>query len=285
MAKKRPFILAGTGISSEIFLKNHLINKNHVILSQIILWSWPEMALYKEGERKTVKQREVRMESDKIASQFNSAASEYDKQRELFIPCFDDYYGIVQTFLEFNRPEVQTVLDLGAGTGLLAMYVKQVFPNASYVLVDLADQMLEIARKRFTGCENVKYEINDYSESLPESAFDLIISALSIHHLNESQKQSLYKNIFKKLNRNGCFINLDQFNAESEKLNEFYTKSWYERIKNKVGKSEENSWLARRELDKENTVSQTIEMLRESGFRDAECIYQYMKFAVIVAFR
>ena len=85
------------------------------------------MALYKEGERKTVKQREVRMESDKIASQFNSAASEYDKQRELFIPCFDDYYGIVQTFLEFNRPEVQTVLDLGAGTGLWPCMLSRYF--------------------------------------------------------------------------------------------------------------------------------------------------------------
>lgn len=224
------------------------------------------------------------MENEKIASRFNSAAGEYDKQRRLFIPCFDDYYGIVQTFLEFNRPEVRTVLDLGAGTGLLTMYVKQVFPDASYVLVDLAGQMLEIARKRFDGCENVRYEINDYSESLPESTFDLIISALSIHHLNEFQKQSLYQNIFKKLNRNGCFINLDQFNAESEKLNDFYTKSWYESIKSRVGEGERNSWLSRRELDKENTVSQTIEMLRESGFRDVECIYQYMKFAVTVAF-
>ena len=110
---------------------------------------------------------------------------------------------------------VRSVLDLGAGTGLLTMYVKNIFPDATYVLVDLAEQMLEIAKKRFAGCENVRYEINDYSESFPEGNFDLIISALSIHHLNEFRKHSLYRNIYKKLNKNGCFINLDQFNAES----------------------------------------------------------------------
>lgn len=179
---------------------------------------------------------------------------------------------------------VRSVLDLGAGTGLLTMYVKNIFPDATYVLVDLAEQMLEIAKKRFAGCENVRYEINDYSESFPEGNFDLIISALSIHHLNEFRKHSLYRNIYKKLNKNGCFINLDQFNAESGVLNEFYVKSWYEWISSRIGEKERESWLARRELDKENTVSQTIEMLRESGFGNVECIYQYMKFAVIVAF-
>jgi ubiquinone/menaquinone biosynthesis C-methylase UbiE len=224
------------------------------------------------------------MDNEKITFRFNNAASEYDKQRKLFIPCFDDYYGIVQTFLEFNKPMVRSVLDLGAGTGLLTMYVKNIFPDATYVLVDLAEQMLEIAKKRFAGCENVRYEINDYSESFPEGNFDLIISALSIHHLNEFRKHSLYRNIYKKLNKNGCFINLDQFNAESGVLNEFYVKSWYEWISSRIGEKERESWLARRELDKENTVSQTIEMLRESGFGNVECIYQYMKFAVIVAF-
>ncbi len=225
------------------------------------------------------------MENEKIASRFNDVAGEYDKQRKLFIPCFDDFYGIAKTFLEFKRPEVANVLDLGAGTGLLTMYVKEVFPDASFVLLDIAEQMLEIARKRFEGCQNVKYEINDYNKGLPDANFDLIVSALSIHHLNEFQKQSLYKNIYKKLNRNGFFINLDQFNAESKVLNEFYSKSWFERIKKGgFSESEADLWLERRELDKENTITQTIEMLKESGFKNVECMYQYMKFGVIVAF-
>ena len=46
----------------------------------------------------------------------------------------------------------------------------------------------------------------------------------------------------------------------------------------------ERVMVGKKRTDKENTVSQTIEMLRESGFGNVECIYQYMKFAVIVAF-
>ncbi len=225
------------------------------------------------------------MEKRKIATQFNNAASEYDKQRRLFIPCYDDYYGIVQEFLRYNRPEVQSVLDLGAGTGLLSMYVKQIFPNATYRLVDIADKMMELAKIRFADCNNVIYDTRDFSTSFPEGKFDLIISALSIHHLNENEKQSIYRNIHSRLNTKGYFINLDQFNAESASVNEIYTNIWYEFVK-RIGISEVelDSWLARRALDKENTISKSIEMIKEAGFCNVECIYQYMKFGVLVAF-
>lgn len=226
------------------------------------------------------------MENDKITSRFNQAAEDYDKQRKLFIPCYDDYYGIVQTLLKFKKPKIETVLDLGAGTGLLTMYVKQIFPDADYTLVDLSDKMLDVARKRFGNCKNMKYEVLDYSSSFPHGEFDLIVSALSIHHLDDSKKQLLYKNIYNKLTKNGYLINLDQFNADSEDVNKFYSDCWYDSIKNSgISEAEKNLWLKRRELDKENSISQSIGMIKDSGFSNVECIYQYMKFGVLLAYK
>ena len=33
-----------------------------------------------------------------IAENFNQGAKRYDEQRKLFIPCFDDYYGLSVSF-------------------------------------------------------------------------------------------------------------------------------------------------------------------------------------------
>ena len=117
-----------------------------------------------------------------IQAQFNLIAGEYDVNRRKFIPCFDDFYDSTTRFIAANITQPKRVLDLGAGTGLLSYYWFKCFPDSEYTLIDIADEMLKIARKRFSGADNVSYQILDYSKTLPETDFDIIISALSIHH-------------------------------------------------------------------------------------------------------
>ncbi|KMQ50381.1 type 12 methyltransferase [Chitinispirillum alkaliphilum] len=146
--------------------------------------------------------------------------------------------------------------------------------------------MLEVARQRFQGLTNFNFSISDYSKELPSSKFDLIASALSIHHIDDTNKVNLYSGIFDKLNANGCLINLDQFNASSEIMNQYYDESWYEFIDNsKITGAELDSWLKRRELDKENSIDDTKDLLLKIGFKSVECIYSYMKFGVILALK
>jgi hypothetical protein len=86
------------------------------------------------------------------------------------------------------------------------------------------------------------------------------------------------------LEDNGCLLNLDQFNASSVEMNERYIDYWYEYI-NTSGITLENkeSLNKRRELDRENTIDETKHLLAKVGFRNVECIYNYLKFGVIFA--
>ena len=223
------------------------------------------------------------MNNEQIVSRFNDAATKYDEQRKLFIPCYDDYYGVVQSFLKYNKNKAKSILDLGAGTGLLTKYVMDIFPHSSYTLIDLSEKMLEIAKRRFSEFHNLNYEIKDYVTNFPIDKFDLIVSALSIHHLEDNIKQNLYSKIYDSLNDNGYMINLDQFNADSEDVDNFYTEFWYDFIqKSGINEVDMNSWLQRRELDKENSISNSIQMIKNAGFNKVECIYHYMKFGVLV---
>lgn len=221
-----------------------------------------------------------------IEEQFNLIAKEYDLGRKKFIPCFDDYYGNTTDFLAQNIMKPKKVLDLGTGTGILSMFWYQHFPEADYKLVDIADEMLNVARNRFAGLENVSYEVLDYIKEFPEDKFDVIISALSIHHLEDEQKEDLFKKIYTELPTGGVFVNYDQFCWGSPEMNSWYDSFWENKLKNsELSKLDLELWQERRKLDKECSVEEEIKMLQESGFKIIKCVYSYQKFSVIVAIK
>ena len=220
-----------------------------------------------------------------IQEQFNLVAKEYDENRRKFIPCFDDYYAASTNFVAKTLDfEPKRIFDLGSGTGLLSSFWFKYFPNAEYVLCDIAQEMLEVAKKRFDGIPNVKYEVLDYSKNLPSGKADLIISTLSIHHLEHEAKKSLFKNIRSALSECGVFVNYDQFCSENPEMNEKIERYWINGIKNSgLPQTEYERWLERKKLDRECSVSQELNWLKEAGFKNADCIYSSGKFAVIVA--
>jgi tRNA (cmo5U34)-methyltransferase len=224
------------------------------------------------------------MDITKITAIFDEAAVKYDEQRRYFIPCFDDYYETSISLLATCRNDFASVLDLGAGTGLLTKYLIQQFPAASFFLVDVSEQMLELAKSRFKDRPNIEYLVADYSKTLPGKNFDLIASALSVHHLDNDTKLKLYTRIYDHLEPGGYLVNLDQFKAGSDFIEKKYREWWNRSIKNSpIGEEGISAWLKRSELDKENTVNDTKSMLGKIGFTHVECIYSFMKFSVIVA--
>jgi len=221
-----------------------------------------------------------------IEEQFNLVAKEYDRNRRKFIPCFDDYYETVTRQILFYIDPPNRVLDLGAGTGLLTYYWYKECPSAEYVLVDIADEMLEISRKRFTGIDRIQHITLEYTKEFPEGNFDAIISALSIHHLEDIQKEELFKRIYNKLPKNGVFVNYDQFCAGTTKINNWFEAYWEKQLfKSGLTKRDIELWKERRKLDKECSVEAEIEMLYRCNFSEVKCLYTYHKFSVIIAIK
>ena len=57
-----------------------------------------------------------------IREQFNMISREYDAKRRLCIPCYDGFYQETTAFIASCIKKPKTVLDLGAGTGLLISF-------------------------------------------------------------------------------------------------------------------------------------------------------------------
>lgn len=230
--------------------------------------------------------RNLIAEKTDIEKQFNLVAEEYDRNRRKFIPCFDDFYKSTTEFIASNIEEPKKIVDLGAGTGLLTYIWYQQYPDAKYVLVDIADEMLNVARKRFDGIENISYQIGNYIYKLPDTLFDTVISALSIHHLKDEEKIKLFSRIYDSLPDGGLFINYDQFCAEQPEMNHWFNSYWEGKLTTSgLTDKDIELWRERRKLDRECTVEQEVDMLKNCRFKVVKCIYCYQKFSVIVAIK
>lgn len=225
------------------------------------------------------------MNQTNIRIQFDIIAKQYDEGRRCFIPCFDDYYVRSISLLKNLKSQASKIIDLGAGTGLLTKEMYMLYPEAQFTLIDLSEDMLKIAQQRFEGLQNFDFLVADYSKDLPNDA-DIICSALSIHHLENAEKQSLYNEIYNSLPEGGIFINLDQFCADSLIINNVWDEWWLNYIDNSgISEEAKAKWIERKKLDREVSIATTISMLKQAGFKHVECTYQFMKFGTIIAVR
>lgn len=218
---------------------------------------------------------------DEIQKKFDEVSKKYDGQGRKFIPCFDDFYGITLS-AAISDIENPNILDIGAGTGLLSSFLIKKYPKATFTLIDLSEKMMDMAKERFINYPNVKYIIGDYTKYTFSEKYDIVASALSIHHLEDESKKELYKKIYSILHKNGVFINADQVNGETPFIESFNKTIWIQSIeKSGLSIEDRNAGYERMKLDKEAKLNDQLTWLNDIGFTDVSCIYKYYKFAVM----
>ena len=218
-----------------------------------------------------------------IKEQFDNISEDYDKQRRQLLPCFDDYYNLPLTVLDFMG-EAPKILDIGSGTGLFSSIVLKKYPNAKFTLIDLSDKMLALAKERFKGNTNVQFIVDDYTKHNFTEKFDIIISALSIHHLSATDKENLYQKCYDILNEDGVFINADQVLSPSSEIESTFSNLWRESVEQSGLPQEEiQKAYERVSFDNPSTLADQLLWLNKAGFKNADCLYKYYHFCVMYA--
>src|ERR1700735_2295309 len=102
--------------------------------------------------------------ANSVQHAFDIAAEDYDRARRRLVPGFDDFYRAAIDLIRFPPESPLKVLDLGAGTGLMAAFIAYSFPNARITMVDISNEMLERARARFElAGERIRFEVSAYA--------------------------------------------------------------------------------------------------------------------------
>jgi RimJ/RimL family protein N-acetyltransferase/ubiquinone/menaquinone biosynthesis C-methylase UbiE len=160
--------------------------------------------------------------------------------------------------------------------------VQAVFPNAELTLLDLATEMLEKAKTRFSQMgKSSRILIGDYVETDWDGLYDLIISGLSIHHLSDPDKERLYQRIYQALKPGGMFVNADQVLGKTPELEKRYRQQWLDSVC-ALGISDEELKAAKKrmEYDRMATLDAQLGWLKVAGFQDVDCWYKNFSFAV-----
>ncbi len=219
-----------------------------------------------------------------IEYKFNKYASNYDGSRKQLIPCFSEFYETVIKIIPFKHSEKFSILDIGAGTGLLTELIANKFNKAQITLIDISAEMLSIAQERLKQYKGISFQVGDYSKYLPEQKYKLIVSSLSIHHLCDNDKKKLFEKIKNSLEPNGIFINADQILGASNEIEKIYQKNWLEEVTNNgVTDKALAETLDRMKEDKMAPLSKQLKWLKQCKFSEVNCWYKNYRFAVYSA--
>jgi ubiquinone/menaquinone biosynthesis C-methylase UbiE len=95
-----------------------------------------------------------------------------------------------------------TIVDLGSGTGYLAIKIAKRAPGLQVYGVDLSRQMVKIAKRHAQAVENVQFEFGD-AAALPfeDDSIDFIVSTGSLHHWNKPVK--VFDECYRVLKKDG----------------------------------------------------------------------------------
>jgi len=218
------------------------------------------------------------MRTNHTQSVFDATAATYDRDRMKLIPGHERFYSAA---LELIPSDTASIVDLGAGSGLFSAMLHTTFPQAQLHLIDFSAPMLALARQRLGNSPLIHYALIDYSTaSLP--AVDAIVSALSIHHLEDDRKQALFARVLSALKPGGVFINADHIAGPTPALEDLYQQRWLSQVRQQGATDQQLAdSLFRQQEDRRSPVEAQLAWIRAAGFDHVDCHYKDSSFAVL----
>jgi len=116
------------------------------------------------------------------------------------VPAYDELQQAVAEATASIHAE--RVLELGVGTGQTSRRVLDLHPGAELVGIDESAEMVAVASADVAG----NLRVRRLQDPLPEGNFDLVVSALAVHHLDGAGKADLFARVADRLRPGGRFV-------------------------------------------------------------------------------
>lgn len=206
----------------------------------------------------------------------NYSNEKYDRDIVSSIPFHKEIHELIAEYVQenFDRNDSYRIVDLGVGTGITALWLQDLLPNAPMDVVDFSEQMIEGARRKLG--DKARYLVGDYSEMKFEQNYDIAVSVIGMHHQNHEGKRRMFKKIYDMLNHGGVFLFGDLMTYRNVEQAREADKRHYAHLREHAT---DEKTLAEwehhhRELNDMAPIESQVEWLENVGFKVEKAFHQ-----------
>lgn len=161
---------------------------------------------------------------------------------------------------------IETLLDIGCGSGLELDDIYARFPALAVTGVDLSREMLALLQKKHGAHAPTLLCADYFTCPLPENHFDAAVSFETLHHFTAEKKREVFSQIYRALRPGGVYLECDYI-ASSQQIEDL-TFAECERRRARDGIAP-GQFV---HFDTPLTLAHEMRAMREAGFESAELV-------------
>jgi tRNA (cmo5U34)-methyltransferase len=218
----------------------------------------------------------------KIKKHFEKEATVFDK---LFFKVVPRYQEMMQAIIEaipFSKQDQLKIIDLGCGTGNLTQKLITTYPHAHVTCIDMAENMLKMAKAKLKRKRNVNFWLGDIRNFDYSGKYDVIVASMVLHHIDKKDKVRFYRKLYNALSRGGVFYIMDIFLTTDKYLQKLYIDKWKTFMKtNGLPKKRVDDMITRHQREDRPVVFEDeLSIMHKAGFTHSDVLLKHYNFAV-----
>ncbi|CAN3131070.1 class I SAM-dependent methyltransferase [Mycobacterium sp. smrl_JER01] len=234
----------------------------------------------------------------------------WERQQSAYVRNRSQRFDVILDTTAYARPDLTTVLDIGAGLGSFSKLILQRFPEVNVIALDYDPALLELARHNLRDYSDrlsvIEADLRDPSwpDALGIAKPDIVVSSTALHWLPTPDLIRLYQTLATVLDTRGLFFNADHLShpvgavlhAVSTRDDHEHQQAafgqgvadwdgWWNTLRGLAGFAELVAERDRRFGDAPENLDTTAalhtEALRVAGFTETGTLWQYLDDYVV----
>jgi len=224
----------------------------------------------------------MRKRFEVIKDHFEKEAAVFDSFFFKVMPDYEEMLQALTDALPFRRKDRLKIIDLGCGTGNLSRKIIKTYPNARVICLDMAENMIKMAKAKLKEGPNVSYWQGDIQKFSYGTNYNAILSSMVLHHIEGKDKPGFYRKLYKALSKGGVFFNIDILLASNRHLQTMYQDKWKDFMKKSgLPKHKVNDMLARHAReDRPVSFEEEMAIMQKTGFKCVDVVMKKYNFTL-----
>ncbi len=205
----------------------------------------------------------------------SQAAVDYDANVSKTIPRYPLFHDETIQLIKLAKPNTASWLDTGSGTGNLILKAIEHFGNTKFVVADPSESMLDIAKEKLAGNNDITYILAGSEELAYNASFDVITAIMVHHYLASEARKKVTQNCFNMLKAGGVYVTFETIRPATAVGTQIGLQRWRD-AQLTSGKSiaAVDKHISRYEIELlPISITAHLDLLKEVGFSTVEILW------------